>query len=373
MRGIKNSRSAGTNPAEPGSGSSAQVKRSAKKGLPPGTLVHVGTPGTGEIEVSVVEYNNSEIRERKGTDVQELLQDRLSAFSCWIDVSGVHRESVIEDLGSHFKVHPLVLEDVLHTNQRPKVEDYESHLFIVLKMLRYDDRSGKVGTEQISLILGSDFLLSFRERKDELFDSIRARMRVAAGRLRTSGIDYLAYCLIDLVVDHYFDVLEKLSERIELLEEGLVTAPSPDMLRGIHKLKRELLTVRKSIWPIREVLNRLTGGESPLIRHPTEIYFRDVFDHAIHAVDALETFREMVSGMLDIYLSSISNKTNEIMKVLTIIATIFIPLTFLAGWYGMNFKYMPELNSPWGYPAVLLAAVAAVVIMLVFFRRKKWF
>ncbi len=260
----------------------------------------------------------------------------------------------------------------MHTGQRPKMEDFENFLFIVLKMFQYDENETQTKTEQISLIIGSNYLISFQEDEGDVFDLIRERIRTDRGRIRKMGSDYLAYSLIDAIVDNYFTVLEKIGESIEDIEDELIKNPTPEILQKIHTLKRELIFLRKSVWPLRELISRLERWESQLIDKSIDIYLRDVYDHTIQVIDALETFRDMLSGMLDIYLTSASNRMNEVMKVLTIIATIFIPLTLVAGIYGMNFKYMPELDSPWGYPMVYVVMLIISLVMLIYFRRKKW-
>jgi len=252
------------------------------------------------------------------------------------------------------------------------MEDFGDYLFIVLKMLHYDEEEDETKTEQVSLILSSKFVISFQENEGDVFDSVRDRIRSDRGRIRKMGVDYLAYSLIDAIVDNYFMVLEKIGEKIEDIEDEMVKNPTPEVLHTIHRLKRELIFLRKSVWPLREVISRLERWESPLIDKSIDIYLRDVYDHTIQVIDALETFRDMLSGMLDIYLSSVSNRMNEVMKVLTIIATIFIPLTLVAGIYGMNFKYMPELDWFWGYPMVYMIMLAIGVVMLIYFRKKKW-
>ncbi|MFX0117271.1 MAG: magnesium/cobalt transporter CorA, partial [Candidatus Hodarchaeota archaeon] len=260
-----------------------------------------------------------------------------------------------------------------NVGQRPKLENFENHIFIVLRMLSFDRESRKIRSEQVSLILGTDFVFSFQETDWDIFDPIRERIRSAKGRLRRLGGDYLAYSLMDIIIDQYFLILETIGDIVEDVEEELVDNPSPQTLQEIRKLKRDLINLRRSIWPLREVIAGLERAESPLIDEKTRIYFRDVYDHTIQVIETVETFRDMVSGMLDIYLSSVSNKMNEIMKVLTIIATIFIPLTFIAGLYGMNFKYMPELEWQLGYPMVWIAMIAITLVMSAYFRRKGWF
>ena len=269
-------------------------------------------------------------------------------------------------------MHPLVLEDILNTGQRPKLEDFDEYVFVVLKMFRYGDQVDGMGIEQISLILGPSFVISFQEEPGDVFDLVRGRIRESKGRIRKMGADYLAYALLDALVDSYFVVLERVGEKVEFLEEELVSDPRPETLQAIHNLKRDMLFLRKSVWPLREVVGALVRGEPSLFGESITVYLRDVYDHSIQVIDTIETFRDMVSGMLDIYLSSVSNRMNEVMKVLTIIATIFIPLTFITGLYGMNFKHMPELAWRWGYPMVWAVMLTVVVLMLFYFRRKKW-
>jgi len=279
---------------------------------------------------------------------------------------------VLEKLGNRFGVHPLALEDILNTEQRPKVEDYGDDLFIVVKLLSSNEERDEIEAEQISLILRPNAILSFQEKEGDDFSTVKERLRAGKGRLRKMGADYLAYTLLDIVVDQYFVVLEKLGERIEVLEGRLLADPGTATLQKIQKLKKEMLLLRKWIWPLREVISSLERGEFPGIQESTRIYLRDVYDHTIQVMDAIEIYRDMLSGMLDIYLSSLNNRMNAVMKVLTIIATIFMPLTFLAGVYGMNFKHMPELDWPWGYPIILIFMAVVAILMLTLFRLKKW-
>jgi magnesium transporter len=290
----------------------------------------------------------------------------------WINIDGVHKLDNIEKVGKHLKIHPLVLEDIVHTGQRPKMEDFNDYLFVVLQMLQYNEKENETKTEQVSIILGANYVISFQEDEGDVFDLIRERIRTDRGRIRRMGADYLAYSLLDAIVDNYFMVLEKIGEKIEDIEDELIKNPAQEVLHAIHSLKRELVFLRKSVWPLREVISRLERWDSHLIDKSMDIYLRDVYDHTIQVIDALETFRDMLSGMLDIYLSSVSNRMNEVMKVLTIIATIFIPLTLITGIYGMNFKYMPELDWSWGYPMVYIAMLIVSGVMLVYFRRKRW-
>lgn len=349
------------------------IKRSKKAGLPPGTLVHIGEEKTGEIKIAVMDYNETELQEKEMTSIEECFLFRDRPTVTWINIDGIHQVDLIQKLGDCYGFHPLMLEDILNSDQRPKVEDYGDYLYIILKMLHFDDESRTVVTEQVSLILGRNFVISFQEgKKGDVFNPIRDRLRNNKGLLRKMGTDYLVYSLMDAIVDNYFVVLEKLGEKIESLEEELTRKPVPATLNSLHKLKREMILLRKSVWPLREVITLMERHASSLITASTALYFRDVYDHTIQVIDAVETFRDMLSGMLDIYLSSSSNRLNEVMKVLTIIATLFMPLTFIVGLYGMNFRHMPELEWPWGYPMVLALMIGIVVFMLAYFKRKRW-
>ena len=347
-------------------------KRAKEVGLPPGTLVHIGDRKVEKTKITLIDYDEAQLQEKELETVDECFPFKDKPTVTWINIDGIHQVEIIEKIGKHFNIHPLILEDILHTGQRPKMEDFEDYIFVVVKMIYYDDKDNEIRAEQLSVVLGSNFVISFQEKEGDVFDPVRDRIRKSKGRIRKMKADYLAYALLDTIVDHYFVVLEKLGEKIEDMEEQLVTNPTPETLQTIHTLKRELIFLRKSVWPLREVINVLERGESSLINESTGIYLRDVYDHTIQVIDTIETFRDMVSGMLDIYLSSISNKMNEVMKVLTIIATIFIPLTFIAGLYGMNFKYIPELEWHWGYPVLLFVMAGIGFLMLVYFRRKRW-
>jgi len=350
------------------------IKKVSKTiGLTPGALVHVGKKKIEKVRIRLIDYDEAQLQEKEPKTIEECFPFKDLPTVTWVNIDGLHDVKVMEKVGKHFGLHALVLEDILNTEQRPKIEDFDDHIFVVLKMLYYDETDGEIRAEQISVILGSNFVLSFQERVGDIFNPLRERIRGAKGRVRKMGPDYLAYNLLDAIVDNYFVVLEKLGEQIEGMEEELVSNPTPDTLQRIHNLKREMIFLRKSVWPLREVVSRLERGESELIKDSTGIYLRDVYDHTIQVIDTIETYRDMLSGMLDIYLSSISNRMNQVMKVLTIIATIFIPLTFVAGIYGMNFEYMPELKWHWFYPkAFWLVMLGVAALMLVYFRRKKW-
>ena len=347
-------------------------KRSKKAGLPPGALVHIGEKKTEEVRITIIDYDETNFLEEELKSVEECFSFKDKPTVTWINVDGIHQIEILEKLGECFGLHPLILEDILNTDQRPKIEDFDDYIYIVLKMLSYNDKSSMIVTEQISLILGPNFVISFQERGGDVFNPIRERIRSGKARIRKMGSDYLAYALLDSVVDNYFVIMEQLGENIESLEEQLVTDPTTETLHIIHSLKTEMIFLRRSVWPLREVISSLERGESLLIKEPTGIYLRDVYDHTIQVIDTIETYRDMLSGMIDIYLSSISNKMNAVMKVLTIIATVFMPLTFIAGIYGMNFRYMPELEWSRGYHAVLLVMISIGISMLVYFRKKRW-
>jgi magnesium transporter len=350
-------------------------KRAEKAGLPPGTPV-LTEENTEPSRITILDYDSASFTEFEAKSAEECLNYmKKKKTVTWVNVDGLKDIALLQKLCEEFNIHPLVIEDILATDQRPKVENYDDYLYIVSRML---DFNGKfhVASEQISIILTPTFVISVQEKKGDLFESVRNQVRNNKGKLRKSGPDFLAYSLLDRIVDHYFIILEQLGERIEFMEEELVRSPTPKTLQMIHRMKRDMVVLRKSVWPMRELvsgLEREGRGDSKLIRKGTAIYLRDLYDHTIQVIDTIETYRDIVSGMLDIYLSSISYRLNEVMKVLTIIGTIFIPLTFVTGLYGMNFEYMPELSSPLGYPAVLLVMLIMGLVMLLFFRQRKWF
>jgi len=346
--------------------------QSKKAGLDPGTLVHVGERKIEKIRLTIIDYDRGKFLEKEVGTVEECFPFRETSTVTWINMDGIHDPEAIAKLGGHFGLHSLILEDIMNTSQRPKFEDLGDAAYIVLKSIACGTDGSDVVTEQVSLVFGRNFVLSFQEQPGRVFDSIRERIRKGVGRVREMGPDYLAYALIDAVVDGYFVVLERMGERIEELEDELVSDPRKATLNDIHALKRAMIFLRKSVWPLREVVSRLERAESPLIQKETGIFFRDIYDHAIQVIDNIETFREMLSGMLDMYLSSISNRMNEVMKVLTIIGTIFIPLTFIAGIYGMNFDFMPEIHWRGGYFLVWGVMIAIGVSLVVYFKRRKW-
>jgi magnesium transporter len=342
-----------------------------KVGLPPGTLLHIGSVRSEEIKIKMLCYNCNDWSETEIDSIDDIINYKDTENICWIHSSGVHIVKIIEKIGTIFKIHPLVLEDIVNTNQHPKLEENEDYVYVILKMIHCDENK-KIEFEQVSIIVGKNYILSFQENDNDIFKQIRDRIKSTPGKIRAKGADYLAYALLDCIVDYYYVALEYLGERIEVLEDQVMLDPKPEVLKEIHGLKNEMLFVRKAVWPLREIINALARGDSTLFQKDTLIYLRDIYDHMIQVIDSIEMYRDMVTGMLDIYISSISYRTNEVMKVLTIIATIFIPLTFIVGLYGMNFKYMPELEWEWGYPAILCIMALISLGMIHYFRKKKW-
>jgi magnesium transporter len=339
--------------------------------MAPGSLVHVGVRRIDKASISVIEYDENGTRSIDVDDPGDLAYFRDSVKISWVNIDGLHNTSLLGAIGEVFGLHPLVLEDMLNTEQRPKIEDYGDYIYIAIKQLFIDEATGELITEHESIILGKGFVISAGESRTKMFEPVRDRLENNC-RMRKLNEDYLAYALLDAIIDNYFDVLEKVGDRVEAVEELLMTNPNRDTLRQINDLKRDSLFIHKNIWPLREVTNLLERGENQLVRDSTRLYIRDLYDHVIQAMDTTEVYRDILSGLLDVYLSSISNRMNEVMKVLTVISTIFIPLTFLAGIYGMNFRYMPELEWRWGYFALIGVMLAIAGVMLAFFRRKKW-
>lgn len=347
-------------------------RRSKKVGLPPGSLIHVGEISDPKIHISMMDYDPTHLVERDEITAEECVHFLNTPSMTWINIRGIHDSGVMSTIGKRFGLHGLVLEDVMNATQRSKLDNYKEHIFIVMRMLDYNKDANRIIDEQISIILGKNYVISFLEDSHDIFSGIRQRIRAGNNRIRNSGADYLCYALIDTIVDHYFVILEAVDQKLEDLEEALIREPGPEIMRKIQHLKREIILLRKSIWPMREVINNFRRLETPLIAETTKLYMHDVYDHTIQAIDTIEGFRDIASGMLDVYLSNMSQRMNEIMKVLTIVSTIFVPLTFVASIYGMNFAYMPELTWYWGYPFTLLIMLSIAIAMLVFFRKKQW-
>jgi magnesium transporter len=364
---------------------------SIKSGSPPGTVMYLGKETNDAVRITLIEYNEKEYIEKEFTDIEDCITHVKPGMVRWINVDGVHNTAIIEHIGKVFNIHPLTLEDIVNTNQRPKFEDFETYIVAVMKMMFEDTRlkdeiDDALVSEQLTIILLNDqTVLSFQEAEGgDVFDIIRERLRLGKGRVRKCHADYLAYALIDSVIDSYFDVLEKIGDEVEGLEENLLDNPSPKMLMHLHHLKRQMVHIRKAVWPVRELINNLERSESPLITDHTNVYLRDAHDHTVRVIDTVETYRDLLSGMMDLYMSTVSNRMNEVMKTLTIITTIFVPLTFIVGVYGMNFQHidpdtgkvltgnMPELYSPYGYTLVWGAMITLVAVLIYYFRRKRW-
>jgi magnesium transporter len=345
-------------------------KKSKKAGLPPGSAVYVGEKEPLETQITVFEYDEETLNERELKTVEDCLQYKDGSKVTWLRIIGLKRIKLLEQLGEGFDLHPLVIEDILNTTQRPKIEDHGNYLFIVVKNVDYNEN--EIESTQLSIILSSSYVITFHEQKEKALKPLIDRIRKRRGLVRRMKSDFLAYALMDAILDNYFAVIEKISDRIEVLEDELVTNPTQETLHEIHQLKQNLIILRKSIWPFREVISRIERSRYNLIDASLLVYIRDIYDHSIQVIETMETYRDMLSGMLDIYLSSVSNRMNEVMKVLTIIATIFIPLTLVAGIYGMNFRFMPELDIIWAYPVIWVVMICIGLIMVIFFRRKKW-
>jgi len=350
-------------------------KRFAKPGTAPGTLRAPEVRRVEEVSISVMEYDAEGVEEWSAASIDQALARRTGRSVTWIDVVGLHDVELVQRLGEVFGLHSLALEDVLNTGQRPKMEVHEDHLFVIMRLLH---QGSALESEQISLFVGEGFLLTFQEIQGDVFDGVRDRIRHGRGRIRSRGADYLAYAVIDSIVDNFFPVLEELGARLEALEEELIEDPDQRTVSGIHRARKDLLALRRAAWPEREVVSLMERLESPLVERETRVFLRDCYDHTVQILDLVETYRDLATSLLDLYLSTVSNRMNEVMKVLTVLASIFIPLTFLAGIYGMNFDpdsspwNMPELHWQWGYPAFWVVSILLAGGLLLLFKRKDW-
>jgi len=348
-------------------------KASAKIGLPPGSIVYLGEKKVEKVTINVTEYDETSAESYEINSAEEIDPFTDTPQVTWVSVCGLHETDFLKQVGERFKIHPLVLEDILNTDSRPKIEITDDYLFIVMKLLLFNPEQKILETEQVSFILGKTFLFSFSEKTDEIFNPVKDRILSQLGKISKRGSDYLLYALMDIVVDHYFLALEKVEERIEILDDEVINNPDRSQIESIYNLRNLLLVIRRAIWPLREIVNQLIKDDGDLLDESIEPYLRDLYDHTIHITETIEQQREVTNGLMEIYLSMMSNKMNEVMKVLTVIATIFIPLTFIVGIYGMNFKYMPELNWPWAYFAVWGVMIGVVGMMFYFFKKKNWF
>ena len=348
-----------------------RLSNAAKVGMAPGALIHLGERKTEQAAITLIEYGPGEIVETGFTSLaaSQAYQPRLPVL--WLNVHGLHEPEVMAEIGRRFNLHPLVLEDILNTNQRPKVDDYGDYLFMVARFFEIETEAGQIGSDQVSIILGTNFVLTFQERPSGRFDPIRERLRQDRGQIRKLGTDYLAYSLLDTVVDRYFTILEHIGERTEELEDIMLDRPQPNALQMVHQLKRETLDLRRAIWPLREMINNLARADERFFRPETRPYLRDVYDHTVHAIESLEANRDVIAGMLDIYLSAASNRVNQEVRALTVVAIIFMPATLISGIFGMNFKSMPLLDWPNGFfIAIGLMATVASTLSIIFWRRR---
>lgn len=346
------------------------MAKSQNIGAPPGTLFYNGEERTGRIKITLIEYNETEFFEHEYFDLSDCLSDVRPNMVKWINVDGIHKPEVVEKIGKIYNIHPLTLEDIVHVDQRPKFEDYEHYVFSVMKMISY---TTEVKAEQLCILLLENTVISFQEPfGGDAFDIIRNRLRQAKGRVRKLGADYLAYALMDAVVDCYFTAIEKIGDKVEEIEEEIISASDNKSLLELYHLKREMIYLRKQVWPMRDMINNMIRSETILINETSDIYLRDLSDHVTRIIDTVETYRDLLSGIMDIYLSTNANRMNEVMKVLTIMSSVFIPVTFIAGVYGMNFDNMPELHTRNGYFIVCGVMCAVMLGMLAYFKKKKW-
>jgi magnesium transporter len=354
-----------------------KVKKSLKRirkteNHAPGEVRYTGHKVGTSTKLEIIDYSKDRYDRIDTENVEVAFDFKGTEHVTWVNVNGLNNATEIERLGDHYKLHPLIQEDIVSVNQRPKIDEYDEYLFIVFKMLHYTENDELIN-EHVSLVLGDDYVLTFQEADGDVFDGLRERLENSKGRIRNAGADYLMFAILDAVIDNYFSVIEVMSEKIELLEDQLFEDEvEDDITKDIQELKKEILKIRRAVFPLREVINRLEKTETPLIEERTNNYIRDLYDHIIQVSESVDIYREMIWGLMDMYMTTISNKMNEVMKVLTIMASIFIPLTFMAGIYGMNFEYIPELHFKYGYFVLWGAMILVFVGMLIYFKRKKW-
>jgi magnesium transporter len=347
-------------------------KYNKKLGTRPGSIIYTGDKETQELFIEAFDFTLESLQEKQFKNIEDTFPYKSSKSISWININGLNHVDAIEKIGNHYTLHPLTLEDIVNISQRPKIEEYDNYLFVVLKMLYYDTDENIV-SEQVSLILGANYVLTFQESDGDVFDGVRERIRHGKGRIRGLGSDYLLYALIDAITDHYFVIIETLGNKIEDLEDNLFSGITKDEISvQIQNLKREVLRIRRNVFPLREIINKIEKHQSPLIEQKTLHFFRDIYDNIIHVSENIDIYREMIWGLMDMYMTTISNKMNEVMKVLTIMATIFIPLTFIAGIYGMNFDNIPELHYEYSYFILWGVMITLFIAMLIYFKRKKW-
>ncbi len=347
-----------------------QEEKKDKYGLAPGTVIHTGIERFEEVKIFITEFCDGQIREYEADSIDDCCPPPKEGIVKWVHVMGVHDVNIVEQICNYYQVHPLVIEDIPSVGQRPKIESMPSGVYIVLR--EYDILEEAFHSEQVSIFFGKGFILSFQETATDIFDAIRMRVRQPGGRIRQGHVDYIAYALMDLIVDKYFQVLEYIGDQIEDLEDILVEEGTSEILGDIYQIKRILVTFRRDIWPLRQVVLKFQRDLPMHVHDETLVFLSDLYDHVIRVTDHVETYRESITGMIDIYLSRMSNKMNEVMQVLTVISVIFIPLTLMASIYGMNWKWMPELDFYYGYPVFLVAMLIVTIILLVYFRRREW-
>ncbi len=344
----------------------------AKLGLPPGTPVYVGDRPQVRPRVTLIDYDEEHLTEKRIDEIAECLPFRQADTVTWVNVDGLNDIALLQELGEVMGYHALTLEDILNTEHRPKAEDYGEYLYITLKTLDLHEEQDRIATEHVSLVLGRNYVISLQEIAGDPFDPVRARVRAATGRIRRYGADYLAYALLDVIVDSYFSVIDKLAERIEALDEALATGAGPDTLQRINTLKRHVLHLRRAVAPVREVVATLRGSESELIREGTRPYLRDLYDHVLTVNERIDTCRDLLAGIQDVYLGLLSNRTNTVMRIIAVFSSIFLPLTFITGIFGMNFEFMPLIHKPWGFALSSVLMLGVVAGMLWYFRRRHW-
>jgi len=347
-------------------------KVSQKTGLPPGSMVFIGDKHDEAPELTITDYDSSKFEVNAKATLQDALKRKDTDPVSWINIDQLHDVELMEKLGNHYEIHPLLMEDILNTDLRPKVEDEDDYVMLSLKVLNYDGQNGNLTTDQISFILGRNYVISFKEKPDTVFEPVINRLSSSKGTIRSRGADYLFYALTDVIIDNYFTIIENIGIDLEKLEDQIFNQPGEDALQEIHRIKGDLLQIRRITYPIREAMRKLENDDIQLIEDKTRKYFTDIYEHIIQIIETIESYRETVSGLKDLYLSSISFRMNKVMQVLTIIATIFIPLTFLVGVYGMNFDNMPELHWKYAYFTLWGIMISLVVILVYFFKKKKW-
>lgn len=347
--------------------------RTQKKGMPPGSLVYVGEEHKDEVTISSIEFNEHEVNEKQHASLDDLKPKIDSEKITWINVNGVHNVEVVDSISKMVGLHPLTTEDILNTEHRPKIDFFENHLLAIVKMIDLEQDESELDIEQVSFILMENTVVTFQEKKGDLFNPVRLMLKENKGKIRKSGADFLFYSLMDVIFDQYLIIMDEMDDRIATLEGNIMEDPDNHSLQDINEYKNTILQLKKTVWPVREVVNKLINRKVPYISESISFYLQDIHDHIVQANDMVETSRGQLYGLLDVYYSTLSMKMNEIMKVLTIVSTIFIPLTFIAGIYGMNFAHMPELSLSWGYPAVWIVMIIITGIMVMYFKKKNWF